>query len=113
MTYDNIEVVHPSEGHVVLIKRNKEIERTKNKRTTYLIKALNCFRWNVNNKRDNITDNANNNEIIIIARRRRMTIMIIMKTKVVVIIIVVKLIMILKVIIDVLIAIAAMVKIRQ
>ena len=43
MTYDNIEIVHPSEGHVELIKRNKEIERTKNKRTTYLIKALNCF----------------------------------------------------------------------
>ena len=52
-----------SGGRVDPIERNKETDRTKNKLTTYLIKAVNCFSCDVNNKKTNIWGNGhiNNN----------------------------------------------------
>ena len=55
--YDNTEVVCQ---HQVVVAWTR-LRETK-KLTTYLIKAVNCFGSNVNNKKNNIRDNGNNND---------------------------------------------------
>ena len=52
----------PSGARVDPIKTNEETERTKNKLTTYLMEAMSCFCWDVNNKKNNIRDNSNIND---------------------------------------------------
>ena len=49
-------------GCVDLIERNEKTEGTKNKLTTYIINEVNCFCWDLNNKKSNIRGNGNNND---------------------------------------------------
>ena len=63
--YDNIEVVRQHQVVVAWI-RSRKIKKLRepktNNNTPYLIKTLNCFDWDVSNKKIIIRDNGNSND---------------------------------------------------